>query len=78
MINNFFSTSLYSGMRIALKTVHHIMEDNFALCYVFKRPGVNSLAELVPSPRAYARNGASRRWLGNEVETKDSCTVRYS
>lgn len=30
----------------------------------FLSPGVNSRAELVPSPRAYARNGASRRWLG--------------
>ena len=26
----------------------------------------NSRAELVPSPRAYARNGASRRWLGDK------------
>jgi hypothetical protein len=32
----------------------------------FVSPGVNSLAELVPSPRAYARNGAPRRWLGDE------------
>jgi hypothetical protein len=41
------------------------MEDNFALRYVLKHPGVNSRAELVPSPRAYARNGASRR--GSEI-----------
>jgi hypothetical protein len=27
------------------------MEDNFALRYVFKHPGVNRRAELVPSPR---------------------------
>jgi hypothetical protein len=31
------------------------MEGNFALRYVLKHPGVNSRAELVPSPRAYAR-----------------------
>jgi hypothetical protein len=35
------------------------MEDNFALRYVLKHPGVNSRAELVPS------HGASRRRLGN-------------
>jgi hypothetical protein len=29
-------------------------------------PGVNNLAELVPSPRANARNGAPRHWLGDE------------
>jgi hypothetical protein len=52
---------------ITSKTVHHIMEDNFALRYVLKPPGVNSRAELVPSPRAYTRNGASRRWLGDEI-----------
>jgi hypothetical protein len=32
----------------------------------FLSPGVNSRTELVPSPRAYARNGAPRRWLGNK------------
>jgi hypothetical protein len=32
--------------------------------------GVNSRAELVPSPRAYARNGAPRRWLGDYVLCK--------
>jgi hypothetical protein len=37
------------------------MEDNFAFRYVLKHPGVNSRVELVPSPRAYARNGTSRR-----------------
>jgi hypothetical protein len=26
---------------------------------------VNSRAELVPSPQAYAQNGAQRRWLGD-------------
>jgi hypothetical protein len=33
---------------------------DFANAFVF--PGVNSRAELVPSPRAYVRNGADR-WL---------------
>ena len=33
----------------------------------FLSPGVNSRAELVPSPRAYARNGASRRWIGDNI-----------
>jgi hypothetical protein len=32
----------------------------------FLSPGVNSRTELVLLPRAYARNGAPRRWLGNE------------
>jgi hypothetical protein len=36
------------------------MEDNFALRYVLKHPGVNSRAELVPS------RGASRRRLGDK------------
>jgi hypothetical protein len=35
------------------------MEDNFALRYVLKHPGVNSRAELVPS------HGVSRRRLGD-------------
>ena len=39
------------------------MEDNFALRYVFTYPGMISRAELVPSHRAYAWNGAPHRWL---------------
>ena len=39
--------------------------NNFRLRYAFLFPGVNSRAELVPSPRTNARNGASRRWLGD-------------
>jgi hypothetical protein len=31
----------------------------------FLSPVVNSRVELVPSRRAYARNGAQRRWLGD-------------
>ena len=38
--------------------------DDFASA--FFSPGVNSQAELVPSPGANARNGDSRRWLGYE------------
>jgi hypothetical protein len=38
----------------------HWRTSVFADAFVF--PGVNSRAELVPSPRAYARNG---RWLGD-------------
>jgi hypothetical protein len=37
---------------------------DFANAFAFS--GVNSRAELVPSPRAYARNGAPRRWLGDK------------
>ena len=51
-------------MCIPSKTVHYIMENNFALCYVLKHSGVNSRAKLVPAPRAYARNGPERCWLG--------------
>jgi hypothetical protein len=46
-----FSASLYSRTRTTSKTVRHIMEDNFALRYVLKHPGVNSRAELVPRRR---------------------------
>jgi hypothetical protein len=49
--NIFFSASLYSRTRTTSKTVHHIMEDNFALRYVLKHPGVNSRAELEPRRR---------------------------
>jgi hypothetical protein len=38
---------------------------DFANAFVSR--GVNSRGELVPSPRAYARNGAPRRWLGDKV-----------
>jgi hypothetical protein len=38
----------------------------------FVSPGVNSRAELVPSPRAYARNGAPRRWLGDKRYVDDT------
>ena len=53
-------------MRIPSKTVHYIMENNFAFCYVLKHSGVNSRAKLVPAPWAYAWNGPERCWLGDE------------
>jgi hypothetical protein len=34
---------------------------------LFFSPGENSRTELVPTPRAYARNGALRRWLGDNI-----------
>jgi hypothetical protein len=53
----------------------------------FLSPGLNSRAELVHSPRAYARNGALRRLLGDKTtreipkdfirsKTKDIVPVR--
>ena len=51
---------------------------NFRLRYAFLFPGVNSRAELVPSPRANARNGASRRWLGDySVELSKYVQIVY-
>jgi hypothetical protein len=47
-------------------TVTHARDHWWTLDFAnaFVSPGVNSRAELVPSPQAYARNGAPRRWLG--------------
>jgi hypothetical protein len=47
----------------SLVTHAHWWTLDFANAFI--SPGVNSRVELVPSPRAYARNGAPRRWLGN-------------
>jgi hypothetical protein len=49
--------------------VTHAREHWWTLDFAngFVSPGVNSRAELVPSPRAYARNGAPRRWLGENI-----------
>jgi hypothetical protein len=46
-------------------TVTHARDHWWTLDFAnaFVSPGVNSRAELVPSP--YARNGAPRRWLGD-------------
>jgi hypothetical protein len=48
------------------RTIIHAHDHWWALEFAnaFISPGVNSLAELVPSPRVYAWNGAPRRWLG--------------
>jgi hypothetical protein len=68
-------------------TVHYILRSVMtAMCpqllitldftNAFLFPGVNSRAELLPSPQAYARNGTPRRWLrdkksrGNETSWK--------
>ena len=59
MKNNFLVLPISRACAITSKTVHHIMEDNFALRYVFKHPGVNSRTELVPL------HGAPRRRLGD-------------
>jgi hypothetical protein len=41
------------------------------LANAFVSPGVNSRAELVPSPRAYAWNGTLCRWLGDCKQQPD-------
>ena len=41
----------------------------------FLFPGVNIQAELVPSPRANARNGASPRWLGDNTRHRFDCGI---
>ena len=42
--------------------------DELQASHGFLKCRKNSRAELVPSPRAYARNGASRRWLGENAK----------
>ena len=44
--------------------IHHDTTLDFVIALIqFLFPGVNSGAELVPSPQAYVPNGALRRWL---------------
>ena len=50
---------------------------NGALDFAFLSQGVNSRAELVPSPQAYSRNGALRRWLGDNEEEIKVIFLRY-
>jgi hypothetical protein len=54
------------------RTVTHARDHWWTLDFAnaFLSPLVNSRAEWVPSPRAYARNDASRRWLGDETRYK--------
>jgi hypothetical protein len=49
------------------RTVSHARDHWWTLDFAnaFVSPGANSRGELVPSPRAYGRNGAPRRWLGD-------------
>jgi hypothetical protein len=50
------------------RTVTHTRDHWWTLDFAnaFVSPGVNSRVELVPSPRAYAQNGASLRAVGSE------------
>jgi hypothetical protein len=51
---------------------------DFANAFVF--PGVNSRGELVPSPRAYARNGAPRVGSGIKIlylEMQEESSSKY-
>ena len=41
--------------------------DELQASHGFLKCRKNSRAELVPSPRSYAWNGASHRWLGDKV-----------
>ena len=51
--------------------------DELQASHGFPECRKNSRVELVPSPRAYARNGASRRWLGDKCYAQ-KITRRYS
>jgi hypothetical protein len=52
-----------------LKIVGHARDHWWTLDFAnaFVSLGVNSRAKLAPSPRTYARNGAPRRWLGDNI-----------
>jgi hypothetical protein len=62
-VRHFFEISEDDHPRTVSHTRDHWWTLDFANAFVFL--GVNSRGELVPSPRAYARNGARRRWLGD-------------
>jgi hypothetical protein len=49
------------------RTMTHARDHWWTLDFAnaFLSPGVNSRAELLFLPRAHARNGAPRRWLGD-------------
>jgi hypothetical protein len=61
-------------------TVTHARDHWWILDFAnaFVSPGVNRRAELVPSPQAYARNGAPRRWLGDHDRITDKCQQSIS
>ncbi len=48
-------------------TTNPTMTPTFESAMLSFSSGLNSRAELVPSPRAYAQNGAPRRWLGEKI-----------
>ena len=56
-----------SVTQLQQRTVTHARDHWLTLYFAnaFLSRGVHSRAELVPSPWAYARNGAPRRWLGD-------------
>jgi hypothetical protein len=73
----FFTPGKQPYFEISEMTTHTPMNrarDNWwtlDFASAFLSPGVNSRGELVPSPRAYAGNGAPRRWLGDNLKTKN-------
>jgi hypothetical protein len=55
--------------------VNHARDHWWTLDFAnaFVSPGVNSRAELVPSPQAYARKGALRCWLRDKFIRNLKC-----
>jgi hypothetical protein len=72
----FFTPGKQSYFEISEMTTHTPMNRASDIWWTldftsaFLSPGVNSRAELLPSPRAYARNGAPRRWLGDYTKVR--------
>jgi hypothetical protein len=70
-IFSFFTPGKQPYFEISEMTTHTPMNRSRDIWWTldfasaFLSPGVNSRVELVPSRRAYARNGAPRRWLGD-------------
>ena len=65
------STRYTSAIYVSYIYGHTLGTSDFANAFLF--PGVNSQVELVPSPRANARNGASRSWLGDKTICEYTC-----
>jgi hypothetical protein len=61
------------------RSVTHARDHWWTLDFAnaFLSQGVNSRAELVPSPLAYARNGAPRRWLWDKEFQAMQCLVAF-
>ena len=73
---------MYVCMYVCMSHIFEISEDDHPLKIVgharnhwwtldfanaFISPGLNSQEELVPSPRAYTRNGAPHHWLRESI-----------